>query len=768
MIKRITHVKNFRCYQGWKHPKNTPDFAKLNLIYAPNGTGKSTFAELLSGVPQDPEWSHGMRARIQPGDDLSLTEDVEGPGHWIWDDVRLFNAEYVRRNLRFDAYDDQAPGADAPALVYLGKPTIEQKKRREQAQAGREESVPRLKHLEKSRGSIERKRDRLCTDLGRRANRTLGSMSDRFHRSFNKGHVKEALRQPRTASWELESTREQDRSLLSGSSPEEISPIGNVGLSASELLDEIISLLHRTVASQVLDELRGPAGHESWVREGLSLHGERETCLFCAGRISSERRQRLDRHFDEGYTRLTEAIDSAGQQVRLLRGQAERFSSALPDRGLFFEDLREGYDTVDKEAEAAVNTFLRGLERLEQTLERKRGAMFTPLELPSDAFPTPVEIVAVSRVIDEHNLRVQALALHRTEAADREFQRMLGEIVVPFQHYLDQEEALAREIGQCSDRLREYEAVLNEVPPEGRDPEHFVSTLNEDIHALLRRSDLTFEHREGRYQVLRHGLPARHLSEGEKTAIALIYFLQSLKEGGREPGRSIVVVDDPVSSLDEQLMFGIYATLIGRLDPGADMCRQLFVLTHNTSFLRHWAKELQRKNPAATLHLMKTVGSGTERSPVLDPVDPQKSSESAILETEYLLLFRNLAFGLLASLDEGSVGADLHLITSAPNDARKLLEHFLQFKAPKQGTDLTGAINHVLGNRSSLAKELIRFVHNHSHRASDSAGRPLLDPAVRRALTGVFHLVRTVDTDHFEGMCHRLGITDRIERLTSL
>lgn len=229
------------------------------------------------------------------------------------------------------------------------------------------------------------------------------------------------------------------------------------------------------------------------------------------------------------------------------------------------------------------------------------------------------------------------------------------------------------------------------------------------------------------------------------------------------------MVDDPVSSLDEQLMFGIYSMLINNLDPEGGMCRQLFVLTHNTSFLRHWSKDLKSNNHSVTFHLMRSAGGsgGAGRSPILIPVDPRNSRESVILETEYLLVFHNIAHNLLDALDDTSVGTDLRLLTSAANDARKLLEHFLQFKAPKQATNLTGAIKHVLKHNSALAERVTRFVHGSSHRAADMAGKPILDLAARDSLSDVLTLVRDVDRDHFEGICHRLGITERMGQLTS-
>ncbi len=770
MIKRITHVKDFRCYQNWRPHDNVNVFARLNLVYAPNGTGKSTFAELLSGVPKDKQWSHGMKAVIQPGDDPKKTDTIDGPGHWIWDNVRLFNAEYVRRNLRFDANDDETTGPDAPALLYLGELEVEQKERRDAAQAEIERLTPELKSLRKKRRSVESKREKLCTDLGGRVAKQLSAVSSRFPRHFNKSHVKKALEQPLTPWRNLEDTFGQDRTLLGGASQERISPVSSTELSLDGLCSEVGALVTRTVTSEVIGTLRDRSRHEFWVREGLELHEGLDTCLFCEGELDDDRRRRLEHHFDEGYTRLLADLDRALAKTGLLREQASRFSHDLPRRTEFFEDLRGDYEQTAKRVASSIDTFQNGLEGLADLLRRKKGAMFTPLDPPPSAIErVAVDTAEMNQIIEEHNQRTQTLEADREQAAEREFQRMLRDLVGPYRDYQNEEGSLAKEISDLSEELKGHQAVLREGPQKERDPEYFLSKLNGDIRSLLRRSDLTFEYRDDRYQVLRHDQPARHLSEGEKTAIALIYFLQSLREKEGDLSRSIVVVDDPVSSLDEQLMFGIYSMLIGNLDPEGGMCRQLFVLTHNTSFLRHWNKDLKSNNHSVTFHLMRSVGdsSGAGRSPSLIPVDPKNSRESVILETEYLLVFHNVAHNLLDALDDTSVGADLRLLTSAANDARKVLEHFLQFKAPKQATDLTGAIRHVLKSNPVLAKRLTSFVHGSSHRDADMASKPILDLAARDTLSDVLTLIRDVDRDHFEGMCHRLDITDRMDRLTS-
>jgi len=80
----------------------------------------------------------------------------------------------------------------------------------------------------------------------------------------------------------------------------------------------------------------------------------------------------------------------------------------------------------------------------------------------------------------------------------------------------------------------------------------------------------------------------RHsLSEGEKTALAFAYFISKIKyeildNNQAEIRENIVVIDDPISSLDENRLYST-ACLISEIFSDA---KQLFILSHNIIFLK--------------------------------------------------------------------------------------------------------------------------------------------------------------------------------------
>ncbi|OOC54284.1 MULTISPECIES: AAA family ATPase [Nocardiopsis] len=775
MIKRITHVANFRCYQGWKEHPNAVDFQRLNLVYAPNGTGKSTLATLLSGVPEDPEWSHGMKAVIQTDHEGNTREKVKSAGDWAWDNVRLFSADYVRRNLRFDAED---AGTGAPALMYLGEPSIELKERREAAQRRIEELGPRIKDLQKRRNREQRKREELCRDLGRRANKELFSANDRFSRAFNRGHVERALEGPLTTLEDLDRCEDQDRALIHGPAWAPVGVTAQAEPSVHDLRNRLTDLLARTVTSEVIADLASDQAHGDWVRDGLALHADRDTCLFCESPVGEERRRRLEHHFDESYKRLQDEIGALEQEVGRLRQRFGGLPAGLPTGEQLFEHLRERYGDAVKKARSDIDDLLLSLDRFDRALGEKKGAMFTALTAPTDVETLAVDLGELHSILEEHDQGTRTRELDRSRAAEREFERMLHGIEETWRDHRSHQESLDTEIEEHQEALAKYQGVLLETPQEGPDPHHFLPLLNLDIRSLLRHEELTFGYEDGHYQVMRSGSPAHNLSEGEKTAIALLYFLQSLTERGRDLKQTIVVVDDPVSSLDDHLMYGVYSTLATRLEPGK-LCRQLFVFTHSTQFLRHWSRDLLRGAPDvrrshATLHFMKSVerpdrdGSGrTTRQPVLDPVDLE-SPVATILGADYLLLFHRAAWDLLEATQGTCVTADIRLATSTPNDARKLLEHFLHFKAPRQATNLTEAVKYVLRGDPARADRLMKFLNHHSHGTFGEGDGRILDFRGREVISDVFALMREHDRNHFEGVCHRLRLTEYMDRLVSV
>ena len=102
------------------------------------------------------------------------------------------------------------------------------------------------------------------------------------------------------------------------------------------------------------------------------------------------------------------------------------------------------------------------------------------------------------------------------------------------------------------------------------------------------------------------------LSEGEKTVISFLYFLELCK--GRQSkdevkGKKIIVIDDPISSLSHMYIFNIAQLIKQNFFNQKDNYEQIFILTHNLYFFH----ELVKIYPASTsnLGLFRTIKDWT-------------------------------------------------------------------------------------------------------------------------------------------------------------
>ncbi len=249
------------------------------------------------------------------------------------------------------------------------------------------------------------------------------------------------------------------------------------------------------------------------------------------------------------------------------------------------------------------------------------------------------------------------------------------------------------------------------------------------------------EIKETGYTITRGGVTARFLSEGETTAIALLYFLKTLQDRHFEMENGVIVLDDPASSLDVNALFLAF----GYIQNCKKEAGQLFVLTHNFTFFRQvhdWFQHLNRQNkkerPARFL-MLDTVQEADIRNSCVRQLDP-------LLE-EYQYLFARI---YRASTETASQTLELNYVL--PNMARRLLEAFLAFRLPRSGS-LWRKLEEVQFDKAKK-RRILRFLNVHSH--SIAVGEPEHD---LMALTGApavlenqLQMIQSLDNDHYSEM----------------
>jgi wobble nucleotide-excising tRNase len=169
--------------------------------------------------------------------------------------------------------------------------------------------------------------------------------------------------------------------------------------------------------------------------------------------------------------------------------------------------------------------------------------------------------------------------------------------------------------------------------------------------------------------------------------------------------KGIVIIDDPVSSLDSNALFSASAYMKERTKEAG----QLFVLTHNFALFRevkHWFHNLRGPDKKKDRFYMLTpYFADGHRYARLEPLDRLLREH----ESEYHYLFKKI------HEEANNKGKrELADFYTFPNLARRLMESFLAFRYPASPNFLT----QIQSSTFDAAKRtrLYRFLNAYSHR----------------------------------------------------
>jgi len=431
----------------------------------------------------------------------------------------------------------------------------------------------------------------------------------------------------------------------------------------------------------------------------------------------------------------------------VLSGQTDELTS--PSKAEIYDDLASEYETALQSLKRTLETTRQFVDALVDVLADKKGRPFERLALDVTV-PSVDPSVAdnLNAVMRRHNRACEDFQTRVSSARDRVALGMIAgdlEEFLALQKNVRDKDAAISPLDQEGERLTREIERLERVIVEHRQP---AEELNEDLHKYLGHSELKLEIRETGYTITRDGVPAQTLSEGETTAIALLYFLKSLRDRRFELKNGVVVLDDPVSSLDGNALYLAFGFIRERTKDAA----QLFIFTHNFTLfrqVRNWFHHLEKQKKdisqgPARFYMLNCAGNDGERCSTISPLDPLLEK----YESEYHYLFaricREASAGATSSLENNYV---------LPNMARRVLESFLAFRYPDVSGGLRQKLSAVTFDEAKKHR-ILRFVNTYSH--SEAIGEPEHDPSVlgeaRSVLKDLLELIESQDPNHFKGM----------------
>ena len=563
-----------------------------------------------------------------------------------------------------------------------------------------------------------------------------------------------------------------------------------IGDNLIKRINTINALLDKVPNATTLDTLKSNPGASNWVQQGIQLHEDSEQCIFCGARLSTSRMADIRAHFSHEVEELQARLRQHRSDFKDEIGAGKTLAETIARLAEEFSDNAElrafSENYIDQLA-----TYMTWISDAKQKIDNKLSnvMMGSPEHLQTQNIPDPTDLINWINTYNDNSSR-QAERKEIAETTIRSYYCARHSLAY-LRATRNRDRLQSQEILH-EDEIARIRDELSELRNFTGDPLPSAQSLNRRVSDLLGRDELHFEVDGDHYQVTRNGKPAVRLSEGEQTAITFVHFIEMIDVYTKNGGHPIVVIDDPVSSLDERIQYGVASMLrelMTKYNPRQKSLKtsdvsQLFVLTHNFDFFRYLYCLLAEKDrpvgPTSAYEIVSRYISGI-RQPQLENwwVDDRKKME--------VFSAYHYAFGLLGrELRSANSGTTLSTMDSQllyPNLARRLLEQFLAFEFPHLATvfhdGMVAAAARVRSNGATagvdpseisqlitICKDIVLPAtnmgsHNRLPTTVGTQSGQSLDLLIRQ----VFYFMHLVDNSHFEGMCKALEFKDKYELL---
>jgi wobble nucleotide-excising tRNase len=726
MLKQLRKIKNLGIFSDYVWDVNLNDFGRYNLFYGWNGSGKTTLSKLFSSF-ENGESREFMYLEYIVECDSGYYKN----GEPVRERIRVFNQDYIEKNV-------QLIDGKANPIFILGeenKEIADQIKVDENA-LNNLETQKSFKEVEK----IKKENDRgnKFTEVAKIIGENLVGSSTRNYRKPDAEKDFATLTEKKILSAD-EVTKQQG--VIKQEQKDKIPEIEfEVDLGLSALYEEVLNICKETVEINVISHLTGNQNISEWVEKGLTLHTtESKQCEFCGSSLPSGRIEALLGHFNEADKKLKEKIEI--QVINLQQSIQKVTNTQLPNKAQFYTDLQTQFTSRAISYNQGKENYCSELSSMVEILNTKKQKTTEIVAFSrslSNNFQTSLN--SVNEVIKQHNQKSDNFQTEKDKAVELLKNHHLSEIFDEVKNLDKEIEECGKEIlkignGDGTDALMGITKLKKQITEnKGKiSSEHKAcGTLNEQLQTFLGRSEIMFEvSPEGGYVVKRNKVIAKNLSEGEKTAIAFVYFVVHLKDQNFDIANGIIVVDDPISSLDSNSLFQAFAFLKNAVKDA----KQVFILTHNFSFLKLILNWLNRTS-GHKYYMIKNQYSATNgRTAFISELDRELRDH----ESEYHYLFKVL----YTFESDGSIASIYHI----PNVARKVLDTFLMFRVPNGENSYKKMERLVFDENKKIA--IYKFTNDQSHITGDGFD-PSLVPEAQKNIQYLLEMMNAVFPEHYQ------------------
>ena len=783
-IKKID-IKDFGCYKDYKQHSQSGignDFndGRINIFYGRNYSGKSTYSKIFQSIElkQLPEKYEKIDFEVKLANHRIIKSNEIGSELPI--DCKVFNQRFIDDNIYL--HNDNKLNS---FQISIGSDTNETLKKIEDIRLN--ELKPRNEKLSQIELDITEKqqktkisKDSLDSKLRTTASKikNLKNPSVVVGNKYDIRDIKEEfekysahfpilpLQDDEKAVAELEKNVEQAKIRIlekNINKPQKIDLVSfDKNFNFTLFLENTKKLLSKVVSvSNILDEYKDSPDKINWIKHGVDIHGDNpEKCVFCGNGIDGELIKNLKLAFSDELRSLENELVLQNNRIK---SEIQKLD-AIPNinKEDYFKDSVSDIQNINKEIENNTDNRKRVLEILESKISEKQRDIFSKIEINDLNWIDFSEIqVEINSLYDDTIKQIEQFEDRKTKSLD--FLRryyIVKEFPVPEFTKLSQEvdqlqedmEKINLEQKIVNEEKEKFEKDISELEGSLKSESEAVKRINMILQNSLAHSEMSLksvDDEEGIYfEVSRNEERAYNLSEGEKSLIAFAYYITRLESlSTEEKSKTILFIDDPVSSLDENNIFYIYNLIFCLLEKKEFL--QYFLSTHNLDFLKY-TNRFSNKKDYYLIEKIKEAENIPSKSYIKNL--PNYMSNKV---TEFVFLFEQIYRVATEDEDENNFS----VFYNFPNNGRKFIETLLYFKYPDCQTNNDNKIINYFGGENAPFIQRINNEYSHGEDRFDRTRNPINTCEFKhdaRIILGVLH---RNDPEQFKSFLNNSNLT---------
>lgn len=472
-------------------------------------------------------------------------------------------------------------------------------------------------------------------------------------------------------------------------------------------------------------------GNSDWVRQGMRfLDHTDDECPFCQQKLPHEFEKSLADYFDATFEADTRALSNFQDLYRSVTEDV----TARAQMVLATDCAHLDKATLDLELQALNAIMLVNKQRIELKVSSPSAevALEQVGEIPNRISDL---ISAANREVFEHNRLVSGFSVEQDKLTDSVWRYLLDvELKDTLADYSKDTMRVDRAIAGISASIERASVDIATAEAEIANIETALTSVKPTVNAInkilkdfgFRSFSLDTACTDNSYRIIRNdGADAKAtLSEGEKTFVTFLYFYHLLRGSVTTSGINtdrIVVIDDPVSSLDSDVLFivsSLIKNLFQEVRQNGNNLKQIFVLTHNV----HFHKEVSfNPNRAADNPINDETFWVVRKPGHFSKIEGFKYNP---IKTSYQLLWAELTKKPLPTL-------------TIQNTMRRILENYFKILG---NIDTYAIIKKFEGHEKIQCQSLISWVNDGSHYSPDELYVAISD-AMAQSYMKIFYKV---------------------------